>query len=329
MVKDLLSPSLKEWNVELIKRTFCKEEADLILGIPLPRCYQDDQLICHFSQNGKYSVKTGYHLARRHYYLKNEASRGGGGSGSKSKSPRLFIWSPKVPEKIKITVWRLATNSLPTRQNLVRKKIITDIFCPLCEQGAESAVHRVIECDFARQCWALSNIPFSTWQHVDGEVESWLRTFQQNLDHNQWRLAMIIIWSMWQQRNIKNIGETCSNPYEVIQFSISYLQAIDLHCLNCTPPLQQPGEQEWQPPPIDTVKINFDASFSTATSSWGLGFIARDHNGLSLGWRHKEIHGIFHPTTAEAMAAREAVYFANEKGWRNVVVELKEIALLS
>ncbi|KAK6163630.1 hypothetical protein DH2020_000494 [Rehmannia glutinosa] len=298
-VRDLIDVSSNEWNVEFVRRNFDTEDASLILGIPLPRCDRDDQLVWHFTRNGKYSVKTGYHLAKRHYYFKTEELRGGGSSGSHDKPPWLFIWSSNIPKKIKLTVWRLATNSLPLRQNLRRKKIITDTLCPLCDQDEETAIHWAIDCDFATQCWALSNLPHSAWNHRDRDVEIWLRNFHHNLDYNQWRLVMIILWYMWQQQNLKNVGDRFSNPFEV----------------------QQHIDQVWQPPAINSVKINFDASVSPSKNCGGLGVIARDHIGSSLGWKRIRIHGRLHPTTAEAMAAREAVLFAKEKGWRNVVVE--------
>ncbi|KAK6130344.1 hypothetical protein DH2020_035901 [Rehmannia glutinosa] len=327
-VRDLLIPSSHEWNVDLIKRKFCTEEASIILGIPLPRHNREDQLVWHFTRSGRYSVKTGYHLARRHLYLKTEESRGGG-SSSKSKSSWLFIWSSNVPEKIKITVWRLATNALPLRQNLTRKKITTDTSCPLCDHGEESAIHRVIDCDFARQCWALSNIPHSAWNHKQSDVETWLRILHHNLDYNQWRLAMIILWSMWHQRNLKNIGDRHSNPLEVIRFSCTYIQAIDTQCLNYVYQPHQTTDQEWQPPSSNSVKINFDATVSPSKTCGGLGIVARDHNGMSLGWRRRVIHGQVHPTTAEAMAAREAVSFALENGWRSIVVEGDCLAVIT
>ncbi|KAK6122177.1 hypothetical protein DH2020_044081 [Rehmannia glutinosa] len=328
-VRDLIDVSSNEWNVELVRRNFDTEDANLILGIPLPRCDRDDQLVWHFTRNGKYSVKTGYHLAKRHYYLKTEESKGGGSSGSHDKPPWLFIWSSNIPEKIKLSVWRLATNSLPLRQNLRRKKIITDTSCPLCDQDEETTIHRAIDCDFARQCWALSNLPHSTWNHRDRDVEIWLRNFHNKLDYNQWRLAMIILWYMWQQRNLKNVGDRFSNPFEVIQLSLVYLQNIDSQCLNYTHQVQQHIDQVWQPPAINSVKINFDASVSPSKNCGGLGIIARDHTGSSLGWKRIRIHGRLHPTTAEAMAAREAVLFAKEKGWRNVMVEGDCLAVIT
>ncbi|KAK6162987.1 hypothetical protein DH2020_002828 [Rehmannia glutinosa] len=204
-----------------------------------------------------------------------------------------------------------------------------DTSCPLCDHGEESAIHRVIECDFARQCWALSNIPYSAWNHKQSDVEMWLRNLHHNLDHNLWRLAMIILWSMWYQRNLKNIGEPISYPLEVVQFSCNYLQAIDTQCFKQVYQPHITTNQEWQPPSPNSVKINFDATVSASKCCGGLGIVARDHNGLSLGWRRRVIHGRIHPTTAEALAARDDVYFAKENGWRNIVVEGDCLAVIT
>ncbi|KAK6120912.1 hypothetical protein DH2020_045340 [Rehmannia glutinosa] len=111
--------------------------------------------------------------------------------------------------------------------------------------------------------------------------------------------------------------------------SLSYLHNIDSQCLNNANQIQQPTEQEWQAPGINSIKINFDATVSLKKNCGGVGFIARDHNGLSLGWKRIRIHGRLHPTTAEAIAAREAILFAKEKGWRNIVVEGDCLAVIT
>lgn len=41
-----------EWNESQITNNFCKEEAEVILGIPLPRHDVEDKLIWHFSKDG-------------------------------------------------------------------------------------------------------------------------------------------------------------------------------------------------------------------------------------------------------------------------------------
>ena len=40
----------------------------------------------------------------------------------------------EVPNKVKNLVWRACKNSLPTKANLVHRKIITDSLCDICKQ---------------------------------------------------------------------------------------------------------------------------------------------------------------------------------------------------
>ena len=51
------------------------------------------------------------------------------------------LWKLKVPNKIKVFGWRACRNILPTRVNLVHKKIIQDNRCELCKFEVETGIH--------------------------------------------------------------------------------------------------------------------------------------------------------------------------------------------
>ena len=52
--------------------------------------------------------------------------------------------------------WRACNDILPTKMNLMKRRIINDVACPICMRFLESAIHVLWECDAAQDVWAGS-----------------------------------------------------------------------------------------------------------------------------------------------------------------------------
>nr|XP_023897448.1 uncharacterized protein LOC112009346 [Quercus suber] len=92
----------------------------MVKSIPLCLITQPDELIWPHSANGVYTVKSGYR------FLQTEFQNQQPGQSNPLMLKPLWkgIWSLKVPSKVKNLVWRAVKNSLPTKQNLVKRKAI-------------------------------------------------------------------------------------------------------------------------------------------------------------------------------------------------------------
>lgn len=125
--------------------------ADEILTIPINPQTEEDQLVWTGNQAGKYSVKSGYHCIKRtmEQHNANQATT------SFQPPPSLWtnIWKLNTPPKIRIFMWNLCQNALPTKDNLFRMKILPDPICPLCSHERETAEHLFLLCYWTRQIW--------------------------------------------------------------------------------------------------------------------------------------------------------------------------------
>uniref|UniRef100_A0A2N9FCX4 Reverse transcriptase zinc-binding domain-containing protein n=1 Tax=Fagus sylvatica TaxID=28930 RepID=A0A2N9FCX4_FAGSY len=65
------------------------------------------------------------------------------------------VWKMAIPGKIKHFIWRAYHESLPTYQQLHRRKIRTEANCPVCSQQEETTLHALWQCPLARNTWAL------------------------------------------------------------------------------------------------------------------------------------------------------------------------------
>ncbi|KAM0993899.1 hypothetical protein ACFX2A_009625 [Malus domestica] len=72
------------------------------------------KLVWHLEKNGKFSVKSVYHIARKDCEIIGITAES---SGAQKRDLVLWkkLWSTCVPPKVKICVWRGFLDALPTR----------------------------------------------------------------------------------------------------------------------------------------------------------------------------------------------------------------------
>ena len=63
------------------------------------------------------------------------------------------MWKLKVPRKIKHFIWKACSESLPTKANLMKRKILTDPTCHLRGRVAEDTKHALWDCEAVKAVW--------------------------------------------------------------------------------------------------------------------------------------------------------------------------------
>ena len=104
-------------------------------------------LIWPLEKSGKYLVKTGYNLlcnVQDSIESSLQVSTDERGLWKK-------LWKIQVAEKIKHFHWRAYTNSLTTKENLVKCKILTDATCSRCLDAFEGTFHSLWSCSSLKE----------------------------------------------------------------------------------------------------------------------------------------------------------------------------------
>ncbi|KAL0367264.1 UNVERIFIED_CONTAM: putative mitochondrial protein [Sesamum radiatum] len=148
-VETLIDKDLHCWKEDLIDRTFLPDDASLVKALPLARHGVQDVLVWHYAKNGLFSVRSAYYVQRNFQKRSNNVSDPS--SSSESRTTWNFLWNCKVPNKIKIFIWRLCNNALPIAPNLIRRGVEMDPSCPFCQSHTEDLEHIFLNCTFARQ----------------------------------------------------------------------------------------------------------------------------------------------------------------------------------
>ena len=124
---------------------------ELIKKFPLAKSKCEDNLFWPFTNNGIYNSKSGYR------FLKTEDEPDG--NDEQVELDRVLwrgIWSLYIPNKMKNLMWRAFQNSLPTKQNLMRRTIIGSPFCERCNLEPEIALHALWSCSKLDVVWEES-----------------------------------------------------------------------------------------------------------------------------------------------------------------------------
>lgn len=117
-------------------------------------------MILHYTPRGVYTVRSGYQLARD----MAESSSSSDGSNCGFITGLRKLWQLRLPNKVKIHVWRLLFEVIPVRVNLIQRGVKIEVKCPSCHKWPEDIAHTFWYCQFARKAWSRSNL----WIRVGG-----------------------------------------------------------------------------------------------------------------------------------------------------------------
>jgi hypothetical protein len=127
-VADLIDKDLKCWNEPLIHSVFCFEEAKVISSIPPSPSLPPDRLMWLGTSNGVFSFRSAYYLRMEMM----DRNRGQSSNRGKDGDAWGYLWNLQIPNSVKLFLWRACNDILPTRKNLMKRKVIRIGLYPWC-----------------------------------------------------------------------------------------------------------------------------------------------------------------------------------------------------
>ncbi|RVX09397.1 GTP-binding protein TypA/BipA-like [Vitis vinifera] len=124
--------------------------------------------------------------------------------------PAKFLWSSKVPSKVKTLAWLVAHGKVNTNDKLQLRrpyKALCPQWCILCKGNGESIDHIFLHCPVTIGLWhRLFNLVGLVWVPL-GSLEDMLVITFKGLGNSLrgktlWQIACLTsIWMVWQERN--------------------------------------------------------------------------------------------------------------------------------
>ncbi|KAG8499524.1 hypothetical protein CXB51_006063 [Gossypium anomalum] len=284
-VSELVASNDRVWRREFINNTFSEDDARKILRIPLASAPHDDLLVWGGEHSGEFLVRIAYKLLQtfdkipRAYALQT-------GYGNFYKK----LWLLNLPNKVKITLWRISWNYLPTRVNMQYRKLVSNTSCPRCGERAETIDHIFRECPVI--------------------VE---------LSTHQSRLFCCGLWIIWGERNRIIHEQKISTGQQLVDFINNHIAELD--GLEIKNPAKRKMIVGWSYPPREFVKINFDGAYDANHHQSASGIVARNKEGDVLLSCSEIHHGVTSAFAAEAIACRKVVQVGGEQDWLKVLIE--------
>jgi len=230
-VSELISHAEASWDRQKIMDNFLPMDVPFILGIPICSSEIADSWAWHFERRGEFTVRSAYRMLtatkqRREAWL--EGSAGPSSTMQESKDWKA-LWKVQVPAKIRMFLWRLSKQSLPTEDVRSHRNMSPSSCCGLC--GAEDSWrHSLLLCPMARCIWAMAEPEIAEFlvDANDTREKYWLFHVMETLTHEAFIKIAVTLWAIWSARRKaihEGIFQSPSSTHCFIQRFLSDLRA--------------------------------------------------------------------------------------------------------
>uniref|UniRef100_A0A803QAL9 Reverse transcriptase zinc-binding domain-containing protein n=1 Tax=Cannabis sativa TaxID=3483 RepID=A0A803QAL9_CANSA len=178
----------------------------------------EDQWCWHYNSNGCYTVKSGYAVALD---LANERN---GRSSVNQSSWWNGLWNLKIPQKVKIFLWRMYHRALPTNSQLIKRKIPVQPICHRCGEATETPKHALVFCSSLLPIWSKLRVWSQLNRCRNGSLAELLVCLFAVIEQSNFELlAMIWRW-VWYDRNFILFGKKQSRKDLIFELAKDVLE---------------------------------------------------------------------------------------------------------
>ncbi|KAM1030678.1 hypothetical protein TB1_033865 [Malus domestica] len=145
------------------------------------------------------------------------------------------LWVANVPPKVKIGVWRICKDIIPTKAYMVRK------------QGTDSS-----------------------WNNINS-IEDWVLFLASHLSQSHFKICLTIFWAIWCARNDR-LWKGGSERQDIVTLrAISWW--LNFQKAQSHPSISRPliPSMSWKKPPPGYVNINMDRAWKESEKCGGVG----------------------------------------------------------
>jgi hypothetical protein len=334
-VNTLMRANEGQWNEAAIRKYFSDDIAERILSIPLSTEGCSDFPSWPHSKTGVYTVRSAYNLARTCTFWSERSCSGKGSSSNHENMEKAWkkLWAIQCPNKMKVTLWRMAHNCLPTGSQLQMRSIPTRYDCYFCNRE-EQVEHCFLQCQYVKEIWKQLTNEFGICLNLKSfiNVRQWLLDWISKASDFHSIILAVAIWHIWENRNNTRNGEVILHPLRVVGKIRAYIEFISLHSVNPSVSNRRetlPSTQKWSPPPEGVLLINVDAAIFSKSGQAGFGVVVRDHRGMLLAASRGALQHVHAPEVAEALAMRQALVFSRNAGFQKIQVASDCLSLIN
>jgi hypothetical protein len=287
-VSSLMQENGGQWKEKSVRDLFPEEISEKILSIPTSSEGCSDFPSWPHTKSGTYSVKSVYNLARSKLFWISRSNIGKGASSNQVTMEKAWkkLWAINCPYKMKVVLWRMAHNCLPTGTQLQVRSIPTRYDCYLCNR-VEDVEHCFLQCQYVKEIWKDLKKEYGISLNLQNfsHIRQWLMDWILEASQFQSVILAVACWHIWENRNSYRNGEVLPHPSSVSRKIIAYVDFISMNIIRSEGSNRRETStsiQKWSPPPEGRLLINVDAAIFSKSDRSGYGVVIRNHQGIMM-----------------------------------------------
>ncbi|KAK3225258.1 hypothetical protein Dsin_005120 [Dipteronia sinensis] len=181
------------------------------------------------------------------------------------------LWKLNIPPKVRIFIWKMCSNAIPSLSNLWKRKIVAIPMCR-CGLGMETPGHALFWCVEAKKVWGCTRFDGFFDECRDLHVTDVLVGLLSRVRKVELTSICIVAWALWENRNaILNWGWPRS-PEALASWAESFLSEFPGTYAACLPTGSTPtlvALGDWIPPHPGLLKLNSGVAILRCLGSRG------------------------------------------------------------
>lgn len=315
-VRDYFLGDSRTWDEVKIRITFNSRDAEAILATRIPQNGTRDRLAWVHSNDGQYSVRSGYHYWQSRHSANDEILTASGWGR---------LWRLCIPHKIKVLLWRICRNTVPVRDRLRGKGVNVPNNCTMCTGNVEHLLHLFWDCEFAKACWQHIGVVLDTTE-VEG-TSDWVLSKLSTEPNDRLIKIATVVWGVWWARNKMVWEGKWMTPKIAMDWSSKQVSDWRLaHRKKLQNSLHLQGDKvqhvnKWNAPAEGLWKLNVDASVFDSADFFSIGMVIRDHRGSFIHGRTLRFAGRVEVLEAEMVGIAEALKWTADYSGQSFCIE--------
>ncbi|KAG7589022.1 Zinc knuckle CX2CX4HX4C [Arabidopsis suecica] len=342
-VCDLIDSRTRDWDQSTLEDLFFPEDILRVKKIK-PVVSQSDFWVWKHNKSGDFSVKSAYWLASQELdsQVAFEANALPSVNGLKEE-----VWQVQTDPKIKVFLWKMLCGAIPVVHALNRRGMSLDDTCQICGVEQETSFHVLFSCTYARQVWALSQVPNPLFGFHNGSVFSNIHHLLVNRKNKEWpadlrRSFPWVLWRIWKNRNTMAFEGKCFSALDSAEkvredvFDWFEAQIIepeveegdDDPAISIVPQEEVLVRDKWQAPPEGWVKCNISSSWSNRNRLAGGAWVVRDSSGFALLHSRRAFSGLVDAQEASFACLQWGIHCMLAHRFTNVIFAFQDPVLV-
>lgn len=252
-----------------------------------------------------------------------EIQQPGGSSQPSDSIVWSGIWNLQISNAEKNFMWRACHNLLPTKENLLRRKVVSDLMCPICKLEVETTFHILWGCPSASDVWGVSSRVFQKSTFSGPGFLQVAEGVFQTFGGDEFCVFAETAKRIWFKRNAWIHDGVFLHSNAIVKEATDSIQ--EFHSTNRaednSSSTRVDRRKQWAKLMDGWCKLNCDASINMREGRMGFGMIVRDSRGVVIVARSLSKLGSLELAAAETMALYFGVKLCVEYGIQQIIVE--------